>query len=118
VPIHGIEPHSLSLFCFVSGEDYKKHMLTYIYICVCVCVCVCVCLYFYLGGVENSCHYTLSPQGPNHRVPISQGLGWTCGASPPGALPKNHHDGILFGERCYVAPIRSFIGLGTPGEGS
>jgi hypothetical protein len=30
---------------------------------------------------------------------------------------KNRHDGILFGEWCCVAPVRSFIGLGTPGEG-
>jgi hypothetical protein len=31
---------------------------------------------------------------------------------------KNHHDGVLFRERCCATPVRSFIGLGTPGEGS
>jgi hypothetical protein len=34
-----------------------------------------------------------------------------------GASPKNHHDSILFGERCFVTPIGSFIRLEAPGEG-
>jgi hypothetical protein len=89
-------------------------MLIYIYIHI----HICVYLYFYLNGVENLCHYTLSSRGPNHCELGSCGLGCTCGASPPGASIKNHHDGILFRERCYVAPIGSIIGLGALGEGS
>jgi hypothetical protein len=77
-----------------------------------------VYLYFYFGGVENLCHYTLSPHGPNRHELGSWGLGWTYGASPPVASPENHYDGVLFGERCCVAPIRSFVGLGALGEGS
>jgi hypothetical protein len=79
---------------------------------------ICVYLYFYLSGVENFCHYTLSPYGPKHRELGSWGLGWTCGASPPGASLENHHDGVLFKEQCYIAPIGSLVRLGAPGEGS
>jgi hypothetical protein len=42
---------------------------------------------FYLSGVGNLCRYTLSPRDPNHRELGSWGLGWTCGASPPGGVP-------------------------------
>jgi hypothetical protein len=40
--------------------------------------------------------------------------------APPyqGVSPKIHHDGVLFGEWCYIAPIGSFVGLGAPNEGS
>jgi hypothetical protein len=39
---------------------------------------------------------------------------------PPhqGVSLENRHDGILFGEQSHVAPIGSFVGLGTPGEAS
>jgi hypothetical protein len=85
-PVHGTEPRSLSFFA--SGDDCKKtHANMHIYIY----------LYFYFSGLENLCHYTLSPRGPNHRELGSWGLGWTCGASPLGASPENHYDSILFG---------------------
>jgi hypothetical protein len=103
---------TLSVVLFCHWGDYKKHMLIYIYIHI------CVYLYFYLSGVENLCHYTLSPSGPTHRELGCWGLGWTCGASPPGGIPENYHDGVLFGERSCVAPIGSFIRLGAPGEGT
>jgi hypothetical protein len=67
----------LSLFCFASGDNCKKHMLIYIYIYI-----------FYLNGVENLCHYTLSPRSPNHHEFGSWGLGWTDGASLLGGIPQ------------------------------
>jgi hypothetical protein len=77
-------------------------MLIYIYI------------FIYLSGVQNLCHYTLSPRGPNHRELGSWGPGWTCGALLLGTSLENHHDVILFGEWCCVASI----GLGALDEGS
>jgi hypothetical protein len=68
--------------------------------------------------VETVCYYTLSPRGPNLRKLGSWGIGWTCGASPPGGIPqKPLRQHSLWGTvlRC---SYWSFVGLGALGEGS
>jgi hypothetical protein len=99
MPIHGIDSHSLLLFCFTSGEDRKKHMVMYIYMCVCVYIYIFTWVEWRTHGVRP-----LAPEAP------------TTVCWDPGA--KNCHDSVLFGERCCITPIRSFVRLGTPGEGS
>jgi hypothetical protein len=77
---------------------------------------VYIYLYFVLRWARVCAVTPLSPRGPNHHELGSWGLGHVV-PLPWGASLENHHDGVLLGEWCRIAPVRSLIELGDPGEG-